>query len=179
MKTHIATVATGQVTHIMATFSTAPRPPFVVFMKNFQKAIFKFIFIAGGLSLQFLAFRPQFVAFHVPNISKQYGPKRVRHQRIPTMDPIARALPFFGSMRVEDILVLWQFETNTPVGVVVSMAVDVWLWCRVVGVVVGNCVEAKKRCKVAGKETCNVQQNKQDMQTCRGANMQMTQKTAN
>ena len=111
--------------------------------------------------------------------TKQYGPKGVRHQRIPTMDPIARALPFFGSMPVEDILVLWQFETNTPVGVVVSTAVDVRLWCRVVGVVVGNCVEAKKRCKVAGKETCNVQQNKQDMQTCRGANMQRTQKTAN
>ena len=82
-------------------------------------------------------------------------------------------------MPVEDILVLWQFETNTPAGVVVSIAVDVWLWCRVVGAVVGNCVEAKKRCKVAGKETCNVQQNKQDMQTCRGANMQMTQNTAN
>ena len=46
--------------------------------------------------------------------TKQYGPKGVRHQRIPTMDPIARALPFFGSMPVEDILVLWQFETNTP-----------------------------------------------------------------
>ena len=45
--------------------------------------------------------------------TKQYGPKGVRHQRIPTMDPIARALPFFGSMPVEDILVLWQFETNT------------------------------------------------------------------
>ena len=101
--------------------------------------------------------------------TKQYGPKGVRHQRIPTMDPIARALPFFGSMPVEDILVLWQFETNTPVGVVVSTAVDVRLWCRVVGAVVGNCVEAKKRCKVAGKETCNVQQTSK---TCRRAGVQ-------
>ena len=76
-------------------------------------------------------------------------------------------------MPVEDILALWQFETNTPVGVVVSMAVDVWLWCRVVGVVVGNCVEAKKRFQ--GDRKRNVQRaTKQarhaDVQGCKHAN---------